>query len=130
MKLQVSRRFLLLSACATLFSSLAFGQAATVPVVSADEVSPGEFRPFSWVVVPSDNSVTPGLVPAPGQTVCNSSNPCYYTPSTLATAYGLPPIMNRGNRGAGVTIAIVDAYYDPQIQTNLQLFSSTFSTLR
>lgn len=127
MKFQVGRKFLLLSACATLFSSFAFGQATTVPVVPTDDVSPGEFRPFSWVVIPSDSSVTPGLVPAPGQTVCNSGNPCYYTPATLTTAYGLPPIQNRGSRGAGTTIAIVDAYYDPQILANLQAYSNTFN---
>lgn len=126
MKFQVTKKCLLLSACATLFSAFAHGQATTVPVVPEQTVAPGEFRPFSWVVVSSDSGVTPGLVPAPGQTSCNSSNPCYYTPSTLATAYGLPPIRNRGNLGAGITIAIVDAYYDPQIQTNLSLFSSTF----
>lgn len=127
MKFQVSRKFLLLSACATLFSALAFGQADTVPVVPASSVNPGEFRPFSWLMIAGDSNAAPAAaVPGPGQPACNSSNPCYYTPSTLATAYGLPPIMNRGNRGAGTTIAIVDAYYDPQIQSNLQLFSTTF----
>jgi len=126
MILKIIKNSLLLTGAAALSCSFAYGQATIVPVVSPDSVGPGESRPFSWVVVPADGSSTLNLVQAPGQPTCDSSNPCYYTEAEIWTAYGLPPLQARGKYGQGITIGIVDAYYDPQIATNLQNFSTFF----
>ncbi len=116
---------LLLTVCLVLSSALAYGQAMTVPVVSPGSVGPGEARPYTWVVVPVDDSSTVNIVRGPGQ-ACSTANPCYYFPSDLWTAYGLPPLQARGHDGQGITIGIVDAYYDPTIASNLQAFSTDF----
>jgi hypothetical protein len=52
-----------------------------------------------------------------------------YTPAQMTTAYGVNQISFNGvsGTGAGQTIAIVDAYNDPNIVTDAQNFSSTFN---
>ena len=95
-----------------LSSALAYGQAMTVPVVSPGSVGPGEARPYpGWsfpltIVQPSTSCAVLGRP-------CSTANPCYYYPSDIWTAYGLPPLQARGHDGQGITIGIVDAYYDP-----------------
>jgi subtilase family serine protease len=51
-----------------------------------------------------------------------------YTPSQIRTAYGFNGVMFNGvaATGAGETIAIVDAYYDSTIQSDLSTFDSDF----
>ncbi len=49
------------------------------------------------------------------------STPSGLTPSQLYAAYALVP-----NGGAGQTIGIVDAYNDPNVQSDLAVFDSTF----
>jgi subtilase family serine protease len=53
-----------------------------------------------------------------------------YTPAQILAAYGTNQIAFNGGTikgdGAGQTIAIVDAYYDPSIQTDLATFSSKY----
>jgi hypothetical protein len=46
-----------------------------------------------------------------------------YTPLQIRVAYGVTSVPNQG---AGVTIAIVDAYADPDITSDLALFSTDF----
>lgn len=127
MILQIIKKCSLLAVSAVLSSSLAYAQATIAPVVPADSVGPGEYRPYSWVVIPADGGATLNLVHAPGQPACNSGNACYYFEGDIWKAYGLPPLQARGHYGQGVTIGIVDAYYDPQIAQNLQNFSTFFS---
>lgn len=123
---QIIKNPLLLAVSAVLSCSLAYGQATIVPVVPPGSVGPDQSRPHSWVVVPADGTSTLNLVNAPGQT-CNSSNPCYYTEAQIWTAYGLPPLQARGKYGEGITIGIVDAYYDAQTAANLQAFSTAWA---
>ncbi len=51
-----------------------------------------------------------------------------FTPAQIAKAYGFSGISFNGvaGNGAGQTIAIVDAYDDPKIQTDLNTFDSQF----
>ena len=46
-----------------------------------------------------------------------------YTPLQLRVAYGVTSVPNQGQ---GTTIAIVDAYADPDITSDLALFSTDF----
>jgi len=58
------------------------------------------------------------------------SGPTGYTPQQIQSAYGINQITFSGGNvtgnGAGQTIAIVDAYNDPNIQANLNMFDSQF----
>jgi subtilase family serine protease len=52
-----------------------------------------------------------------------SSSPSGLSPSTIKSVYGFP---TGSTAGAGKTIAIVDAYDDPNAESDLNVFSSTF----
>jgi subtilase family serine protease len=51
------------------------------------------------------------------------SSPYGLSPGQIKTAYGFPTSLSAG---AGTTIAIVDAYNDPTVQSDLQVFSSEY----
>lgn len=53
----------------------------------------------------------------------SASGPVGYTPSQIRKAYG---VSNVSDTGAGETIAIVDAYGSPTMQSDLNAFSSKF----
>jgi Subtilase family len=60
-----------------------------------------------------------------------TASPDGYTPSDILTAYGFNETTIAGTNGglvtgAGQTIAIVDAYYDPNIESDLQQFDAAF----
>ncbi len=50
----------------------------------------------------------------------------YYTPTDIRTAYNATSLYDAGYTGAGETIAIVDAFGDPYIQSELNTFSAEF----
>jgi subtilase family serine protease len=62
--------------------------------------------------------------PKAGVFSCQSAtaNPGCYGPAQIRRAYDIPNNLN----GAGETIAIVDAFGDPTVQSDLNLFDSTF----
>ena len=53
----------------------------------------------------------------------SSSSPVGFTPAQLQAAYGLTTLT--GN-GAGKTVAIVDAYEDPNAQADLNVYRARF----
>jgi subtilase family serine protease len=58
-----------------------------------------------------------------------STRPLGYTPAQISQAYGFDQILLTGNvkgNGSGQTIAIVDAYNDPNIASDLAAFDSSF----
>jgi hypothetical protein len=66
---------------------------------------------------------------APGVTPLSSPSPSGYTPAQIRQAYGFNQIQLSGGitgDGAGQTVAIVDAYDDPNIQSDLNAFSQEF----
>src|SRR5262249_43721821 len=72
----------------------------------------------------SANSLVPnqhpsGLIVQPATSVGQILN--INTPATIRTAYGLTSLPNQGQ---GMTVAIVDAFNDPNITSDLALFSS------
>src|SRR5690242_14828322 len=58
-------------------------------------------------------------VPTPGIIYC-------YAPSMIQGAYNYRPLYQRGIRGAGQTIVIVDAYGSPTIESDLEAFDRAF----
>ena len=75
--------------------------------------------------------VVAGRVPAPGHSITPTTSVASapYTPSQVTTAYGVNLISFNGvtGNGAGQTIAIVDAYNDPNIVTDAANFSTQFN---
>lgn len=55
-----------------------------------------------------------------GRPVASATSPSGYSPTQIKTAYGFP------GGGAGKTIAVVDAYGDATITTNLMTFSTQY----
>ncbi len=56
-----------------------------------------------------------------------TSGPTGYSPSQIQTAYGFNQVsLQSGANGTGQTIAIVDAYNDPTIQSDLQAFDKAY----
>ena len=49
-----------------------------------------------------------------------------YQPFQIQAAYGLTPLLNKGINGKGRTIAIIDAFQSPYVQSDLSIFDSTF----
>ncbi|HEX9056681.1 MAG TPA: S53 family peptidase [Ktedonobacterales bacterium] len=68
----------------------------------------------------------PTATPTPNPTSCtNPTNPSTgYMPCDLRSAYNLTSAS--ASNGSGATVAIVDAYDDPNAESNLQTYRSTF----
>jgi subtilase family serine protease len=54
-------------------------------------------------------------------------SPCGYTPQQIRSAYGVSDAIAAGDDGSGVTVAIVDAFADPRLVTDLQTYSTNHS---
>lgn len=104
--------------------------AKPAPVVSQSATPAGSFRPHIWltgVAVPIKPHVPS---PSPNNPVglpCNTSWSGYFPlcPNGLQGAYSTAKIAGGGG-GAGMVIAIVDAYDDPLAESDLNLYSSLF----
>ena len=108
---QLSRRFRLSAhleslECRQLLSASPLAPAAHASLPAA--------QPASLLVQPSSLSIN-----KPAVTTANA----VYTPLQLRVAYGVTSVPNQGQ---GTTIAIVDAYADPDITSDLALFSTDF----
>src|SRR5271165_161303 len=105
---KVSKLFLYTAALAALAQSTyaqSFGYA-----VMPSTAAPGEARSHAWVA----SSISPAAtVRGPGKTCGVAENLCYYFPSDLVSAYAISSIAH-GNGGSGITVAIVDAFYNSQ----------------
>jgi subtilase family serine protease len=77
-------------------------------------VIPGTARCHAKLVV-YGNGLQSGLQPF-------ASSPSGYNPADLRSAYNLPS----ATAGAGMTVAIVDAYDDPKAESDLSVYRSTF----
>lgn len=75
----------------------------------------------------SDETVHPLLKIVP-QTVSPQLNSAISgsTPQQIEQAYGVSTLLNSGTNGEGETIAIVDAYYDPHLLSDVQTFNTQF----
>jgi subtilase family serine protease len=74
----------------------------------------------------SSLTASPGLTATPLST---SGGYTYYSPQEIRTAYGInQALLPNGQQatGAGQTIAIIDAYHDPNIQSDLATFDAAY----
>jgi hypothetical protein len=108
---QLSRRSQLSAYLESLETRQMLSATALAPAVHS---SPPAAQPAGLVVQPSGLPVN-----KPAVTTANA----VYTPLQLRVAYGVTSLPNQGQ---GSTIAIVDAYADPTITSDLALFSSDF----
>jgi len=51
------------------------------------------------------------------------TNNCGYTPTQIRTAYGVQSAVSHGNNGAGVTVAIIDAYASATMLTDANAYA-------
>jgi subtilase family serine protease len=74
----------------------------------------------------ADTLLTPNITLSPSAT---TSTPKGYTPAQIKKAYGFSSISFSGvtGDGTGQTIAIVDAFNDPNISSDLAKFSTTYN---
>jgi subtilase family serine protease len=52
--------------------------------------------------------------------------PLCYTPQQIRQAYGVQPLLDAGITGKGQTIALIEAFDDPTVKTDLQRFDKIF----
>jgi hypothetical protein len=119
MSLPKTSKLLLLSVSLAAFSALGYAQNFAYPVAPGPS-QPGTASPHVWIAGSSNPSA---VVPAPGDTGCGTTDVCYYTPQALQTAYAVNSIAH-GNGGAGITIGVVDAFYNSQTEADLAFYSS------
>jgi len=96
-----------------------------LPVVPA--AAQGHFRPYIWMgaALQGQKSVKPAL-----PSFCNVTNSrggFNWCPNALTVAYGTSNIL-AGNGGAGMTIAIVDAFHYASADADLAFFSNEMTT--
>ncbi len=77
----------------------------------------GQFRSNAWFLI------SPSQVHGPGATSC--ADGCYYEPADLLSIYAINSIAN-ADGGSGITVGIVDAYYNPQTEADLKAFNAEF----
>jgi subtilase family serine protease len=119
-------KLLLAAASALLSGQSIYAQSVGVAVMPGPTAS-GFARSHAWMVMSTDGS-SPAVMHGPGQPSSScipSVGPCYYFPSDIVSAYAINSIAN-GNGGAGMTVAIVDAYYNSQTESDLGTYSSNF----
>ncbi len=75
----------------------------------------------------SNQVAYPLLMIAP-QTMSPQQGPAIsgFTPTQIRQAYGVSTLLNHGTNGKGETIAIVDAYYDPKLISDVGTFDKQF----
>lgn len=79
--------------------------------------APTETPPFRVKVLGYNNNGTPKL---------SAGSPSGLPPSAISTVYGLTGLATNSGDGGGQTIAIVDAYHDPNALSDLNQFNSQY----
>ena len=80
------------------------------PIIVDPQISPTTLSP---------GSATFGCQSRP---IDGSQGPRCYSAAQMQAAYNVTPLLNKGYDGSGRTIVIVDAYSDPYLQNDLQMF--------
>ncbi len=85
-------------------------------------------RSHGNAMTPADEVTITDFAPIASE-LPNTEGATFYSPQQIQTAYGLNTeynALNLASEGKGVTIAIVDAYYDQYITSDLKTFSSVW----
>ncbi len=117
------RRILVTTAITTATFALAIG-AVFVHGASAAPSSPSASR-YSFIhacAAPSHGSAACDAILRVDGAKPNASSPGGFNPADLQSAYALPS----SSAGSGQTVAIVDAYNDPNAEADLGVYRSTF----
>jgi subtilase family serine protease len=69
--------------------------------------------------------VSTGLTP-PSEAACNAVGRRCWAPGPFQNAYNLPPLYAAGNKGQGITVAVVDSFGSQTIRADLNNFSTQF----
>jgi subtilase family serine protease len=64
--------------------------------------------------------------PALPKCLQSTALPLCYSPQQMRKAYGVQQLLDAGITGKGRTITLIEAFQDPTVQTDLQLFDKTF----
>jgi subtilase family serine protease len=90
-------------------------------------------QPTSARMHPTDlaNSAPTSVSLSNGKLSCQKPSAQYYCylPAQIRNAYAIQPLLDRGANGAGQTIAIIDAFQDPTIGSDLARFDSVSGML-
>jgi subtilase family serine protease len=108
-------RLLLLGAIAATVAQATYGQLSHA--VMPGPAATGTMRSHAWMLD------APNPQNAPNAASCLTG--CYYLPLQLASIYAISSITN-ANGGAGITVGIVDAYYDSQTLANCNTAASAW----
>jgi hypothetical protein len=103
-------------------AGLGFGHFTFKRVCAAP--APGHAACESILATPT--TTTPGAAPASSAAPLATGGPAY-GPADLRSAYNLPGPTAPGSPGSGQTVAIVDAYNDPNAAADLAVYRSNYS---
>jgi subtilase family serine protease len=106
------------SAAAALGCAAAMAFAAAPGVASATATLPVPTPTLSDFLLLSSNQ-TP-----PTQDNCKSVGRRCFTPTSMQNSYNVGPLYAAGNEGQGVTVAIIDSFGDPNIESDLNVFDN------
>lgn len=67
--------------------------------------------------------LTSGQTP-PTEADCFAVGRRCFTPVSMENSYNLSPLYNAGHEGQGVTVAIIDSFGDPNIESDLNVFNN------
>ncbi len=99
------------------------GYARVEPVCQPPRLDEASCFALARVRVPASQAASPGVRPLAARPAALEFGPAEgLTPALLASAYGYDP--NAG--GSGETVAVVDAFNDPKMESDLAAFSSHY----
>jgi len=113
---------LLLTSAVPAAALLPAAKPAAVPAAKGGRRGPPSSSPTPTPTPTPSSTATPTASPTPTPTQSPSGAPSGYGPTDLQSAYSLPSSTN----GAGQTVAIVDAYDDPNAASDLAVYRSQY----
>jgi subtilase family serine protease len=102
----------------------AAGIAALAATTGTASASRHAMHPATVNLYRSAGTPMPGMRGSVVFTCQTPKNAFCYGPEQMRAAYGVEPLLSAGYDGSGRTIAIIDAYGSPTIQSDLALFDS------
>jgi subtilase family serine protease len=109
-------------------AAAALACAAAMAVAAA----PGAASATAALPVPkptvSDFLLLSGSQTPPTEANCFSVGRRCFTPTSMQNSYNLGPLYAAGKEGQGVTVAIIDSFGDPNIESDLNVFNTAMGT--